>query len=87
MLCLDVPDPPENVKCNGVGEDTASIEWEPPKFDGGVPVKGKPHPQLFNLAIFCLWIIFNFFAIQRKSKKLSWKILNKITWNCDKSEI
>lgn len=40
-LCSDVPDPPENVKCTGVGEDTASIQWEPPKFDGGVPVKGK----------------------------------------------
>ncbi|KAI7803613.1 myosin binding protein Ca [Triplophysa rosa] len=37
---VDVPDPPENVKCTGVGEDTASILWEPPKFDGGVPVKG-----------------------------------------------
>ncbi|XP_051988783.1 myosin-binding protein C, fast-type-like isoform X1 [Xyrauchen texanus] len=37
---VDVPDPPENVKCTGVGEDSATIQWEPPKFDGGVPVKG-----------------------------------------------
>ncbi|XP_039543175.1 myosin binding protein Ca isoform X1 [Pimephales promelas] len=37
---VDVPDPPENVKCTGVGEDTADIKWDPPKFDGGVPVKG-----------------------------------------------
>ncbi|XP_028841225.1 myosin binding protein Ca isoform X2 [Denticeps clupeoides] len=37
---VDVPDPPENVKCTGVGEDTATIIWEPPKFDGGAPVKG-----------------------------------------------
>ncbi|MEQ2302209.1 Myosin-binding protein C, fast-type [Ameca splendens] len=37
---VDVPDPPENVKCNGVGEDCATIDWEPPKFDGGAPVKG-----------------------------------------------
>ncbi|ROL28044.1 Myosin-binding protein C, fast-type, partial [Anabarilius grahami] len=37
---VDVPDPPENVKCTGVGEDTAAIQWDPPKFDGGVPVKG-----------------------------------------------
>uniref|UniRef100_A0A8C1V203 Myosin binding protein C, fast type a n=1 Tax=Cyprinus carpio TaxID=7962 RepID=A0A8C1V203_CYPCA len=37
---VDVPDPPENVKCTGVGEDSASIQWDPPKFDGGVPVKG-----------------------------------------------
>uniref|UniRef100_A0A8C1I3L7 Myosin-binding protein C, fast-type n=1 Tax=Cyprinus carpio carpio TaxID=630221 RepID=A0A8C1I3L7_CYPCA len=37
---VDVPDPPENVKCTGVGEDSASIQWDPPTFDGGVPVKG-----------------------------------------------
>uniref|UniRef100_A0A672SU11 Myosin binding protein C, fast type a n=1 Tax=Sinocyclocheilus grahami TaxID=75366 RepID=A0A672SU11_SINGR len=37
---VDVPDPPENVKCTAVGEDSASIQWDPPKFDGGVPVKG-----------------------------------------------
>uniref|UniRef100_UPI003AAFF965 myosin binding protein Cb isoform X2 n=1 Tax=Centroberyx gerrardi TaxID=166262 RepID=UPI003AAFF965 len=37
---VDVPDPPEHVKCNSVGEDCATITWEPPKFDGGAPVKG-----------------------------------------------
>ncbi|KAM7381759.1 hypothetical protein PAMA_012552 [Pampus argenteus] len=37
---VDVPDPPESVKCTSVGEDCATITWEPPKFDGGVPVKG-----------------------------------------------
>merc|ERR1719391_229220 len=37
---VDVPDPPENVKCTGGGEDCATITWEPPKFDGGAPVKG-----------------------------------------------
>uniref|UniRef100_A0A3B3CFW9 Myosin-binding protein C, fast-type n=1 Tax=Oryzias melastigma TaxID=30732 RepID=A0A3B3CFW9_ORYME len=37
---VDVPDPPENVKCTGVGEDCATIIWEPPKFDGGAPIKG-----------------------------------------------
>ncbi len=39
----DVPDPPENVKCTGVGEDCATIIWEPPKFDGGAPLKGNTH--------------------------------------------
>uniref|UniRef100_A0A673XA84 Myosin-binding protein C, fast-type n=1 Tax=Salmo trutta TaxID=8032 RepID=A0A673XA84_SALTR len=29
-----------NVKCMGVGEDTATITWDPPKFDGGAPIKG-----------------------------------------------
>ncbi|XP_041735419.1 myosin-binding protein C, fast-type isoform X16 [Coregonus clupeaformis] len=37
---VDVPNPPENVRCMGVGEDTATITWDPPKFDGGSPVKG-----------------------------------------------
>ncbi|XP_056153739.1 myosin-binding protein C, fast-type-like [Lampris incognitus] len=37
---VDVPDPPESVKCTTVGEDCATIVWEPPKFDGGAPVKG-----------------------------------------------
>uniref|UniRef100_A0A4W6BPI6 Myosin-binding protein C, fast-type n=1 Tax=Lates calcarifer TaxID=8187 RepID=A0A4W6BPI6_LATCA len=37
---VDVPDPPEHVKCTSVGEDCATIVWEAPKFDGGAPVKG-----------------------------------------------
>ncbi|KAM9457376.1 myosin binding protein Ca isoform 2-T2 [Clarias gariepinus] len=37
---VDVPDPPENVRCTGVGEDTASILWDSPKFDGGSLLKG-----------------------------------------------
>ncbi|XP_066497735.1 myosin binding protein Ca [Hoplias malabaricus] len=37
---VDVPDPPENVRCTGVGEDTASIIWDAPKFDGGAVIKG-----------------------------------------------
>ncbi|XP_041826365.1 myosin binding protein Ca isoform X2 [Melanotaenia boesemani] len=37
---VDVPNPPENVKCASVGEDSAVITWDPPSFDGGVPVKG-----------------------------------------------
>ena len=37
---VDVPDPPEHVKCTSVGEDTATIIWEPPKFDGGALLKG-----------------------------------------------
>ncbi|XP_036408729.1 myosin binding protein Ca isoform X1 [Megalops cyprinoides] len=37
---VDVPDPPEGVKCVTVGEDYATVTWEPPKFDGGAPLKG-----------------------------------------------
>ncbi|CAG5897281.1 unnamed protein product [Menidia menidia] len=37
---VDVPNPPEDVKCTSVGEDSATITWDPPSFDGGVPIKG-----------------------------------------------
>ncbi|XP_031170734.1 myosin binding protein Cb isoform X8 [Sander lucioperca] len=37
---VDVPDPPENIRCTSVGEDCASIVWDTPKFDGGAPLKG-----------------------------------------------
>ncbi|XP_037545143.1 myosin binding protein Ca [Nematolebias whitei] len=37
---VDVPNPPENAKCTSVGEDSATITWDPPSFDGGLPVKG-----------------------------------------------
>ncbi|XP_019738882.1 myosin-binding protein C, fast-type-like [Hippocampus comes] len=37
---VDVPDAPEHVKCTSVGEDCATITWEPPKFDGGAQIKG-----------------------------------------------
>uniref|UniRef100_A0A3Q3WW32 Myosin-binding protein C, fast-type n=1 Tax=Mola mola TaxID=94237 RepID=A0A3Q3WW32_MOLML len=40
VTIVDVPNPPENVKCTSVGEDCAMITWEPPAFDGGVPIKG-----------------------------------------------
>ncbi|KAM6967123.1 myosin binding protein Ca [Tautogolabrus adspersus] len=37
---VDVPNPPENVNCTSVGEDSAIITWDPPSYDGGVPIKG-----------------------------------------------
>ncbi|KAK9534814.1 hypothetical protein VZT92_007235 [Zoarces viviparus] len=37
---VDVPNPPENVICTSVGEDSGTITWDPPAFDGGVPIKG-----------------------------------------------
>ncbi|XP_062466045.1 myosin-binding protein C, fast-type-like, partial [Pezoporus occidentalis] len=37
---VDVPDPPENVRVTAVGEDWASLSWDPPKYDGGQPVIG-----------------------------------------------
>ncbi|XP_032357831.1 myosin-binding protein C, fast-type isoform X1 [Etheostoma spectabile] len=37
---VDVPDPPENVRCTSVGEDCGTIVWDVPKFDGGAPLKG-----------------------------------------------
>ena len=37
----DVPDPPEAVRVTSVGEDWATLVWEPPKYDGGQPVTGE----------------------------------------------
>ncbi|XP_063749113.1 myosin binding protein Cb isoform X5 [Eleginops maclovinus] len=37
---VDVPDPPENVRCTSVGEDCANIVWDAPAFDGGAQLKG-----------------------------------------------
>ncbi|XP_023205449.1 myosin-binding protein C, fast-type isoform X1 [Xiphophorus maculatus] len=37
---VDMPNAPNNIRCTSVGEDSAVITWEPPAFDGGVPVKG-----------------------------------------------
>ncbi|XP_067830594.1 myosin binding protein Ca isoform X2 [Heptranchias perlo] len=37
---VDVPDPPENVKVTGIGEDWCTVVWEHPKYDGGQPVTG-----------------------------------------------
>ncbi|XP_029944787.1 myosin binding protein Ca isoform X1 [Salarias fasciatus] len=37
---VDVPGPPENVRCSSVGEDCATVTWDAPAFLGGLPVKG-----------------------------------------------
>uniref|UniRef100_A0A8C7E538 Myosin binding protein C2 n=1 Tax=Naja naja TaxID=35670 RepID=A0A8C7E538_NAJNA len=38
---VDVPDPPETVRVTSVGEDWAILVWEPPKYDGGMPITGE----------------------------------------------
>ncbi|KAJ8789762.1 hypothetical protein J1605_021720 [Eschrichtius robustus] len=40
LQVVDVPDPPEAVRVTSVGEDWATLVWEPPKYDGGQPVTG-----------------------------------------------
>ncbi|KAH0620735.1 hypothetical protein JD844_021453 [Phrynosoma platyrhinos] len=37
---IDVPDPPEAPKITNVGEDNCTVQWQPPKYDGGQPVLG-----------------------------------------------
>lgn len=36
---IDPPDPPTKVKVNLVTKDTVTLSWEPPKNNGGSPVK------------------------------------------------
>ncbi|XP_053114539.1 myosin-binding protein C, cardiac-type [Hemicordylus capensis] len=37
---IDVPDPPEAPQVTNVGEDSCTVQWQPPKCDGGQPVLG-----------------------------------------------
>uniref|UniRef100_A0A8B9TFI5 Myosin binding protein C3 n=1 Tax=Anas platyrhynchos TaxID=8839 RepID=A0A8B9TFI5_ANAPL len=37
---IDVPDPPEAPKISNIGEDYCTVQWQPPKYDGGQPVLG-----------------------------------------------
>ncbi|XP_077784680.1 myosin-binding protein C, cardiac-type [Podarcis muralis] len=37
---IDVPDPPEAPEISNVGEDNCTVQWQPPKYDGGQPVLG-----------------------------------------------
>ncbi|XP_072348369.1 myosin binding protein Ca [Scyliorhinus torazame] len=40
LKVVDVPDPPENVKIIGIGEDWCTAGWDVPPYDGGQPVTG-----------------------------------------------
>uniref|UniRef100_A0A8C3MV58 Myosin-binding protein C, cardiac-type n=1 Tax=Geospiza parvula TaxID=87175 RepID=A0A8C3MV58_GEOPR len=37
---IDVPDPPEAPTISNIGEDYCTVQWQPPKYDGGQPVLG-----------------------------------------------
>uniref|UniRef100_A0A8D0GH97 Myosin binding protein C3 n=1 Tax=Sphenodon punctatus TaxID=8508 RepID=A0A8D0GH97_SPHPU len=37
---IEVPDPPEAPKITNIGEDCCTVQWDPPKYDGGQPVLG-----------------------------------------------
>ncbi|NWX20911.1 MYPC3 protein, partial [Aegotheles bennettii] len=37
---IDVPDPPAAPKISNIGEDNCTVQWQPPKYDGGQPVLG-----------------------------------------------
>lgn len=42
LFCsLDVPDPPEAPQISNVGEDNCTVQWQPPKYNGGQPILGK----------------------------------------------
>ncbi|XP_073397927.1 myosin-binding protein C, cardiac-type [Dendrobates tinctorius] len=37
---IEVPDPPEAPKILNIGEDFCTVQWEAPKYDGGMPITG-----------------------------------------------
>nr|XP_020865350.1 myosin-binding protein C, cardiac-type isoform X7 [Phascolarctos cinereus] len=37
---IDVPDPPAAPKISNVGEDSCTVHWQPPDYDGGQPILG-----------------------------------------------
>uniref|UniRef100_A0A4X2KV27 Myosin-binding protein C, cardiac-type n=1 Tax=Vombatus ursinus TaxID=29139 RepID=A0A4X2KV27_VOMUR len=37
---IDVPDPPAAPRISNVGEDSCSVHWQPPDYDGGQPILG-----------------------------------------------
>ncbi|XP_028916720.1 myosin-binding protein C, cardiac-type [Ornithorhynchus anatinus] len=37
---IDVPDPPAAPKISDVGEDSCTVQWQPPPYDGGQPILG-----------------------------------------------
>uniref|UniRef100_G3WY35 Myosin binding protein C3 n=1 Tax=Sarcophilus harrisii TaxID=9305 RepID=G3WY35_SARHA len=37
---IEVPDPPAAPKISNVGEDSCTVHWEPPTYDGGQPILG-----------------------------------------------
>lgn len=44
-LSPDVPDAPAAPNISNVGEDSCTVRWEPPAYDGGQPVLGEPKAQ------------------------------------------
>lgn len=40
FFCPAVPDPPENLKWRDKSAKGIFLSWEPPKYDGGAPIKG-----------------------------------------------
>ncbi|OCT81937.1 hypothetical protein XELAEV_18024445mg [Xenopus laevis] len=37
---IEVPDPPEAPRISNIGEDFCTVQWDPPKYDGGQPILG-----------------------------------------------
>lgn len=84
MLSSDIPDPPEAPLVPVVGGDWCSMTWEPPKYDGGSPILGKPCSTLVTKLYMHTLVLHNTFwlpskgyYIERKKKQSSrWMRLN-----------
>ncbi|XP_078286828.1 myosin binding protein Ca isoform X2 [Rhinoraja longicauda] len=62
---VDVPDPPENVRITGIGDDWCIAAWDIPKYDGGQPLTGYMLERKKKTSI--RWMKLNFEPLQETS--------------------
>lgn len=80
----DVPDAPAAPRISNVGEDSCTVQWEPPAYDGGQPVLGecqgtgtaKGSCQLSGWAQTELSSLSGYILERKKKKSYRWMRLN-----------
>lgn len=41
LFLTEAPDPPEAPRILNIGEDFCTVQWDAPKYNGGMPILGK----------------------------------------------
>ncbi|XP_069766038.1 myosin-binding protein C, fast-type-like [Narcine bancroftii] len=62
---VDIPDPPENVRITGIGDDWCTAGWDAPKYDGGQPITGYLLERKKKTS--SRWMKLNFETLQERS--------------------